>query len=79
MVYACVSAVDAENIRILGRGILDNSHNKEEILYEVSAEGNDSAVNNASRRRRGPRPFPSTASPSGIRWCITSAPSDAGD
>ena len=50
VVYACVSAVDAENIRILGRGILDNSHNKEEILYEVSAEGNDSAVNNASRR-----------------------------
>ncbi len=50
VVYACVSAVDAENIRILGRGILDNSHNKEEILYEMNAEENDSAVNNAFRR-----------------------------
>ena len=50
VVYACVSATDAENIRILGRGILDNSRNQEHILFPVSAEGNDSAINNATRQ-----------------------------
>ena len=50
VVYACVSAVDAENVRILGRGILDNSRNREEILYEAGAENNDEAVRNAVRR-----------------------------
>ena len=49
VVYGCVRAMDAENIRILGRGILDNSRNKEKILFEVSAEGNAAAVNNAER------------------------------
>ena len=49
VVYACVTAIDAENIKILGRGILDNSHNKEKILFELSEEGNESAVNNAER------------------------------
>ncbi len=49
VVYACIRATDAENVRILGRGILDNSRNKEEILFEASVENNDSAVNNAQR------------------------------
>lgn len=49
VVYACIHAYDAENIRILGRGILDNSHNKEQILFEVNAEDNEAAVNNAKR------------------------------
>ena len=50
VVYASVRATDARNIRILGRGILDNSRNKAQILFEAHAEKNDSAVNNAVRR-----------------------------
>ena len=50
VVYACIHAIDAENIKILGRGILDNSKNKEVILFEYTAEGNDTAVENAYRR-----------------------------
>ncbi len=50
VVYACITAMDAENIRILGKGILDNSHNKAVILYETSVEGNNKAVNNATRQ-----------------------------
>lgn len=50
VVYACVEAMDAENIRILGRGILDNSHNKEVILYEANAVANNSAITNAIRK-----------------------------
>ena len=49
VVYACIRAIDAENIRILGHGILDNSRNKEQIAYEVNAENNDEAINNAIR------------------------------
>ncbi len=49
VVYACVRAIDAENIKILGRGILDNSKNKEKILFEYSAENNDAAIDNAVR------------------------------
>ena len=49
VVYACVRANDAENIKILGRGILDNSKNKEQILFEANEENNFSAVNNAVR------------------------------
>ncbi|MBQ2956477.1 MAG: right-handed parallel beta-helix repeat-containing protein [Clostridia bacterium] len=49
VVYGCIRATDAENIRIIGRGILDNSRNRAKILYEVLAEGNDMAVNNAER------------------------------
>lgn len=49
VVYACVRAKDAENIKIIGRGILDNSRNKEKILCECNAENNSAAVNNAVR------------------------------
>ncbi len=50
VVYACITAMDVENIRILGRGILDNSHNKAQILWDAAVEGNDEAVNNAVRQ-----------------------------
>ncbi len=50
VVYACIHAIDAENIKILGRGILDNSKNKAEILYESNFEDNHEAVNNAIRK-----------------------------
>ncbi len=49
VVYACVRAMDAENIRIVGHGILDNSRNKEKILFEANEENNAAAVNNAER------------------------------
>ena len=50
VVYANVRAMDADNIRILGRGILDNSRNKEVILFEANAVGNREAIKNATRR-----------------------------
>jgi len=50
VVYACVRAIDAENIKIMGRGILDNSRNKAQILFEYHAENNDVAVKNAKRK-----------------------------
>lgn len=49
VVYACIRATDADNIRILGRGILDNSRNKEKILFEANEENNTKAVCNAKR------------------------------
>lgn len=49
VVYAIVRAYDAENIKILGRGILDNSRNVETIHFEVSAEDNEMMMNNATR------------------------------
>lgn len=49
LVYGCIHAKDAENIKILGRGILDNSRNRERILFEVNAENNKQDVGNAER------------------------------
>ena len=49
VVYACIKAIDCENIKILGHGILDNSKNKAKILFEYNAENNDCAINNAVR------------------------------
>ncbi len=49
VVYANIHATDADHIRICGRGILDNSRNKERILFEVNAENNDTAVDNEER------------------------------
>lgn len=49
LVYATVKAFHAENVKILGRGILDNSKNKEIILREQNVENNSVAVNNEYR------------------------------
>lgn len=50
VVYACIKAKDAENIKIVGRGILDNSRNKAQILFEANEQNNTTAVNNAKRQ-----------------------------
>ncbi len=48
VLYATIEAKDVDDVRIIGRGILDNSRNKEEILFPVeeagSAGGSDSGV-----------------------------------
>ena len=51
VVYGCIHAIDKENIRILGRGILDHSRTKEDILFEAHVENNHTAVQNVSRKR----------------------------
>lgn len=50
VVYATVFAFHADNIKILGRGILDNGKNKEIILYSANENNNLSAVANAKRQ-----------------------------
>lgn len=49
VVYARVKAIDADNIKILGRGILDNSKFKEEIFRETECGDGLSDVCNAKR------------------------------
>ncbi len=49
VVYGKIIVSDANNVRILGRGILDNSRERERILYPYNAEENEVAVNNAVR------------------------------
>lgn len=39
IVYTCIDAENAENIKILGRGMLDNSRNKEKILFDLEKSG----------------------------------------
>lgn len=51
VVYGSVYARGAEGITVTGRGILDNSHNIETILYPAAEEGNRAAVPNAKRSR----------------------------
>lgn len=51
VLYARIHAIDCDNIKILGRGILDNSRNKEQILFEVHEESTHAAVRNAIRKR----------------------------
>ena len=49
LVYASVFALNAENVKIIGRGILDNSKNMEQILFECNAENNRADCGNAKR------------------------------
>lgn len=49
LVYGAVKAADAENIKIIGTGILDASHNKETILFDVKDHNNAKDVGNSIR------------------------------
>jgi len=49
LVYGSIRAYGADNIKILGKGILDNSHNKEVILFEANVENNSAAIENNIR------------------------------
>ena len=45
VVYANVVCENEENIRICGKGVLDNSRSKEKILFEASGDGQTDAGN----------------------------------
>ena len=51
VLHAHIHAIDCDNIKILGHGIIDNSRKKETILFEVHGEGSRTAVRNATRTR----------------------------
>jgi len=50
VVYGSIHGNKVHNIRILGRGILDNSENVEEILFKIDKPGDGSADTGNSRR-----------------------------
>ncbi|MBQ8407810.1 MAG: hypothetical protein IJY39_02985 [Clostridia bacterium] len=49
VVYATIFGLHVENVKILGRGILDNSRNLEKILYEANVDYNHVEVDNVLR------------------------------
>ena len=49
VVYATIFGKHVENVRIIGRGILDNSKNIETELFEANVSGNDAAIDNVLR------------------------------
>ena len=49
VVYATLFALHVDNIKILGRGILDNSRNHAKIQYEANIDNNNMEVHNAVR------------------------------
>ena len=51
VVYGRIHAIDCDNIKIVGRGILDCSRIKEKIFFEVHQEQTKAAVRNAERYR----------------------------
>ena len=51
VLHAHIHAIDCDNIKILGRGIIDNSRKKEKILFAVHEESTHAAVRNAVRTR----------------------------
>lgn len=51
VVYGCIHGSGVTGVRILGRGILDNSENVEEILFEVPKLGDGSVDVRNSRRK----------------------------
>ena len=50
VVYGCIHGKGVQRVRILGRGILDNSENVEELLFKVDKLGDGSADVGNSRR-----------------------------
>lgn len=50
VVYCNIVAENAENVRICGRGILDNSKSKEKILFDVETGDGQKDVMNAERK-----------------------------